>query len=106
MNSKTIREMDETIYPVCTLCRDHEKAGFQEGVKVVIRLAQEINLSSIPSQFITDIKWKTPGIGFVILTLQFRAFSYGSHLPFLHPLPTHKSIQIIDKEHDKANDHG
>ena len=44
MNGKTIREMDEIIYPVCTLCRDHEKAGFEEGIKVGIRLAQEINL--------------------------------------------------------------
>ena len=44
MNGKTLREMDEIIYPVCTLCRDHEKAGFQEGVRVGIRLAQEINL--------------------------------------------------------------
>lgn len=45
MNGKTIREMDEIIYPVCTLCRDHEKTGFQEGVKVGIRLAQEINIA-------------------------------------------------------------
>jgi len=27
---------------VCTLCREHEKAGFAEGVKVGIGLAQEI----------------------------------------------------------------
>lgn len=44
MNGKTIREMDEIIYPVCTLCRDHEKAGFEEGVKVGIRLAQELSI--------------------------------------------------------------
>ena len=43
MNGKTIREMDEIIYPVCTLCRDHEKAGFEEGIKVGFRLAEEIN---------------------------------------------------------------
>ena len=34
MNGKTLREMDQIIYPVCTLCRDHEKTGFQEGIKV------------------------------------------------------------------------
>ena len=45
MNGKTIREMDQIIYPVCTLCRDHEKAGFQEGIKVGIRLAQEANIA-------------------------------------------------------------
>ena len=42
MNGKSLREMDEILYPVCTLCRDHEKAGFEEGVKVGIRLAQEL----------------------------------------------------------------
>lgn len=31
MNGKTIREMDEILYPVCTLCRDHEKAGFRQA---------------------------------------------------------------------------
>ena len=45
MNGKTLREMDQIIYPVCTLCRDHEKAGFQEGIKVGIRLAQEANIA-------------------------------------------------------------
>jgi len=42
MNSKTLKEMDEVIYPVCTLCRNHEKAGFVEGIKVGIRLRQEL----------------------------------------------------------------
>ena len=45
MNGKTLRKMDQIIYPVCTLCRDHEKTGFQEGVKVLIRLAQETNIA-------------------------------------------------------------
>lgn len=43
MNGKTIREMDEILYPVCTLCRDHEKAGFEAGIKVGLRLAQELS---------------------------------------------------------------
>lgn len=45
MNGKTLREIDQVIYPVCALCRDHEKTGFQEGVKVGIRLAQEANIA-------------------------------------------------------------
>ena len=45
MNGKNLREMDQIIYPVCTLCRDHEKAGFEEGVKIGIRLAQEANIA-------------------------------------------------------------
>ena len=43
MNGMPLREMDEIIYPVCKLCRDHEKAGFIEGVKIGIRLRDEIN---------------------------------------------------------------
>ena len=42
MNGMPLREMDKIIYPVCTLCRDHEKAGFTEGVKVGIRLRSEL----------------------------------------------------------------
>ena len=45
MNGKPLKEIDEVIYAVCTLCRNHEKAGFQEGVKVGIRLAQEVNVT-------------------------------------------------------------
>lgn len=43
MNGMPLREMDKIIYPVCTLFRDHEKAGFVEGVKVGIRMVQELN---------------------------------------------------------------
>lgn len=42
MNGKTLREMDQIIYPVCTLCRDHERSGFVEGVKIGIKLAHEL----------------------------------------------------------------
>ena len=42
MNGITLREMDQVIYPVCTLCRGHEKAGFIEGFKVGIRLKEEL----------------------------------------------------------------
>ena len=42
MNGKPLQEIDEIIYAVCTLCRDHEKTGFIEGVKVGIGLAQEL----------------------------------------------------------------
>ena len=44
MNGKSLQEMDEIIYAVCTLCRDHEKAGFIEGIKVGINLTKEINI--------------------------------------------------------------
>jgi hypothetical protein len=43
MNGMPLREMDKIIYPVCTLCRDHEKTGFIEGIKIGIRYHQEQN---------------------------------------------------------------
>lgn len=43
MNGVELREMDRVIYPVCTLCRDHEKAGFVAGVKVGVLLQSELS---------------------------------------------------------------
>ena len=42
MNGMPLREMDKVIYPVCKLCRDHEQAGFIEGIKVGMYLEQEL----------------------------------------------------------------
>lgn len=42
MNGMSIRDMDMVIYPVCKLCRDHEKAGFLEGIKVGMCLKNEL----------------------------------------------------------------
>ena len=39
-NGKPLKENDEIIYAVCTLCRDHEKAGFVEGIKVGMSLTE------------------------------------------------------------------
>lgn len=43
MEGMELREMDQIIDPVCILCRDHERAGFVEGVKVGLILALEIS---------------------------------------------------------------
>ena len=42
MNGMQLRDMDKIIYPVCTLCRDHQRSGFLEGLKVGIRLREEL----------------------------------------------------------------
>ena len=42
MNGMPLREMDQIVYPVCKLCRDHEKAGFIEGIHLGVLLAQEV----------------------------------------------------------------
>ena len=49
MNGKSLKEIDKIIYTVCTLCMDHEKAGFTEGVKVGMNLITEIS-SSYPKR--------------------------------------------------------
>ena len=41
MHGMPPREMDRIVDAVCTLCREHEKAGFVEGVKVGIMLGAE-----------------------------------------------------------------
>ena len=45
MHGKPLKEIDEIIYAVCALCRDHEKAGFIEGIKIGMSLAREMNIS-------------------------------------------------------------
>ena len=42
MNGKPLQEIDEIIYAVCTLCRDHERAGFVEGIRLGVLLAHEL----------------------------------------------------------------
>ena len=42
MHGMPLREMDWIVDAVCALCRENEKAGFVEGVKVGIRLGEEI----------------------------------------------------------------
>jgi len=42
MNGTELREMDRIIYPVCRLCRDHERSGFIEGIKVGVLLQAEL----------------------------------------------------------------
>ncbi len=42
MNRMTLQDMDRVIDPVCRLCRDHERSGFVNGVKVGICLGREL----------------------------------------------------------------
>lgn len=43
MNGKPLKEIDEIIYAVCTLCRDHEKAGFVEGITIGFHLKDAVS---------------------------------------------------------------
>ena len=42
MNGMPLREMDRITDPVCALCRDHERVGFVEGIKIGILLQLEL----------------------------------------------------------------
>ena len=44
MNGMQLAEMDKIIYPVCTLCRDYERIGFCEGVRLGVQLARDLGL--------------------------------------------------------------
>ena len=43
MNGMELQEMDKIIYPVCRLCRDHEKVGFVGSLKHGFMLLQELS---------------------------------------------------------------
>ena len=45
MNGIPLRDMDKIIYPVCTLCREHERSGFVHGFQVGMLLANESALA-------------------------------------------------------------
>ena len=42
MYGQPLREIDKVIYTVCTLCRDHERSGFVNGIRIGIRLNDEL----------------------------------------------------------------
>ena len=43
MTGKTLKEKDEIIDTVCSLCRLHQQSGFIDGIRLGLRLAQELN---------------------------------------------------------------
>lgn len=45
MNGMSLQEMDRIIYPVCKLCRDHEKAGFVEGIRIGVVISKELRIN-------------------------------------------------------------
>lgn len=42
MHGMPLKEIDKVIYAVCDLCRDHELAGFIEGIKIGFHLFHEL----------------------------------------------------------------
>lgn len=44
MNGMPLQEMDRIVYPVCKLCRDHERAGFVAGIKIGMMFCQELDV--------------------------------------------------------------
>ena len=43
MTGKTLKEKDEVIYATCRLCSLHQQNGFIDGIRLGLRLAQELN---------------------------------------------------------------
>ena len=42
MNGMTLPEMDTILDPVCALCRDHQRSGFVAGIRIGVRLREEL----------------------------------------------------------------
>ena len=42
MTGKTLKEKDEVIYTTCRLCSLHQQTGFVDGIRLGLRLAQEL----------------------------------------------------------------
>ena len=42
MNGMPLLEMDQILYPVCTLCRSHQKSGFIVGIRIGVLLSTEL----------------------------------------------------------------
>ena len=43
MTGKTLKEKDEIIDAVCNLCRLHQQTGFTDGLRLGLKLSQELN---------------------------------------------------------------
>ena len=43
MTAKTLKEKDEIIDAVCSLCRLHQQSGFIDGLRLSLKLSQELN---------------------------------------------------------------
>ena len=43
MTAKTLKEKDEVIYATCRLCSLHQQTGFIDGIRLGLRMAQELN---------------------------------------------------------------
>ena len=43
MTGKTLKEKDEVIYTTCRLCSLHQQTGFIDGLRLGLRMAQELN---------------------------------------------------------------
>ena len=43
MTGKTLKEKDEVIYATCRLCSLHQQTGFIDGIRLGLRIAQELD---------------------------------------------------------------
>ena len=43
LSDKTLKEKDEVIYTTCRLCSLHQQTGFIDGIRLGLKLFQELN---------------------------------------------------------------
>ena len=44
MTGKTLKEKDEVIYATCRLCSLHQQTGFIDGIRLGLRMAEELKI--------------------------------------------------------------
>lgn len=44
MTGKTLKETDEVIYATCRLCSLHQQTGFIDGIRLGLRMAEELKI--------------------------------------------------------------
>ena len=55
MHGVPLREMDRIVDDVCTPCREHEKAGFLEGLKVGTMIERELSTNKTVKNIKHDV---------------------------------------------------
>ena len=90
MNDKTLREMDEILYPVCSLCRTHQQSGFTDGFKLGFLLSHEL------SKTIYEDKSLAPDLK----TIEDKySFTHSTDLDFLYDVKESKDAKMLDEKY-------
>lgn len=83
MNGMPLKEVDKVIYPVCALCRDHERSGFMSEENYKYGLSKEAYTKAMAAM---DKAWKPRDEnGNILSEEELRARDYRAYYPVTTP---------------------